>query len=781
MNVLVIGSGGREHALAWKLAQSPRVSHVFVAPGNGGTERGGDRDPALRSSISNIPLAANNFIELISFARRESVELTIVGPEAPLAEGIVDAFQVAGLRCFGPTRAATQLEASKAFAKDFMARHGIPTARYAAFHEYEQALAHLRRVEYPVVVKASGLAGGKGVIVPASREEAEVALHQIMVERVFGAAGDEVVIEERLWGQEASVLAFCDGSRVVPMPAAQDHKPVFDGDQGPNTGGMGAYAPAPLITPALMDKIVRTILQPTVDGLRAEGIPYVGVLYAGLMITDVGPEVLEFNCRFGDPEAQVILPLLETDLVDVVEACLDGALDRVTICWRPGAAATVVAASEGYPGSYPKGREITGVEEAAALPGVIVFHAGTRRTDDGRLLTDGGRVLNVTGLGDNLAQAIAHAYEGIRRIRFQGMHYRRDIGAKALVGWQPPAIRNSVTYRDAGVDLEAGHRAVELMQEAVRATYGPEVLWGIGAFGGLFDASALKQMASPVLVASTDGVGTKTKIAAALGRFDTIGYDVVNHCVNDILVQGARPLFFLDYIASGKLDPEMVAAIVRGCAAACRTAGCALLGGETAEMPGVYAPGEFDLVGTIVGVVDRPNIVDGRTIVVGDVIIGLASSGLHTNGYSLARHVFEGWDLAAVVAELGRPLGEALLEPHRSYLAEVCRLWDAGIAIKGMAHITGGGLIDNPPRILPMGVAARLRWGSWIVPPIFQLIQRVGQVSREEMARVFNLGLGMLLIVSVDQADRVLELLGDGTWIVGEIIPRGEGPAVRIE
>ncbi len=449
MNVLVLGNGGREHALAWKLAQSPRVERVWVVPGNGGTDprfrnsEFGIRNERFQSKIRHPPSAIpieGGFDDLITFVHREQIGLTVIGPEAPLAKGVVDAFQAAGLRCFGPTRAAARLEASKAFAKDFMARWRIPTARYAAFHEYEQALAHLRRVAYPVVVKASGLAAGKGVIVPAGREEAEAALRQMMVERAFGAAGDEVVIEERLYGQEASVLAFCDGYRVVPMPAAQDHKPVFDGDQGPNTGGMGTYAPAPLITPALMDEIVRTILQPAVDGLRAEGTPYVGVLYAGLMVTDAGPKVLEFNCRFGDPEAQVILPLLETDLIDVVEACLNGALDRVVIRWRPGAAATVVAASEGYPGSYPKGREITGVEEAAALPGVIVFHAGTRRTDDGRLLTDGGRVLNVTGLGDDLPQAIARAYEGIRRIRFQGMHYRRDIGARALTesgGWKP--------------------------------------------------------------------------------------------------------------------------------------------------------------------------------------------------------------------------------------------------------------------------------------------------------------------------------------------------------
>lgn len=335
-------------------------------------------------------------------------------------------------------------------------------------------------------------------------------------------------------------------------------------------------------------------------------------------------------------------------------------------------------------------------------------------------------------------------------------------------------------YKRAGVDIEAGARAVDLMKEAVRATYGPEVLLGIGAFGGLFDGASLKGMEAPVLVASTDGVGTKTKIAAAMGRFDTIGRDIVNHCVNDILVQGARPLFFLDYFATSRLDPVVVATVVRGCAEACREAGCALLGGETAEMPGVYAPGEFDLVGTIVGVVERAHIIDGRDIAPGDVIIGLASSGLHTNGYSLARRVFEGWDLRAVVPELGRPLGDVLLEPHRSYLAEVQALWEAGVLIKGLAHITGGGLIDNPPRIFPANVAARIRRGSWHVPPIFDLIQRVGHIDEAEMAHVFNLGLGMLVIVPAAHADQALAVLKDDAWVVGEMIDREDGPAVLI-
>ncbi len=328
---------------------------------------------------------------------------------------------------------------------------------------------------------------------------------------------------------------------------------------------------------------------------------------------------------------------------------------------------------------------------------------------------------------------------------------------------------SAVTYQAAGVDIAAGARAVELMKDAVRATYGPEVLLGIGAFGGLFDAAALRSMEAPVLVASTDGVGTKTKIAAALGRYDTVGHDIVNHCVNDILVQGARPLFFLDYIASSRLDPEMVAAVVSGAAAACRAAGCALLGGETAEMPGVYAAGEFDLVGTIVGVVDRKEIIDGSAIQPGDAVIGLASSGLHTNGFSLARRVFEGWDLRAELPELGRPLGEALLSPHRSYLAEIESLRQAGVAIKGLTHITGGGLLDNPPRILPAGAAIHLRRGSWPIPPLFQLIQRAGQIDDAEMAHVFNLGLGMLVVTPLEQASLALQALGEGR-IVGEVV-----------
>jgi phosphoribosylformylglycinamidine cyclo-ligase len=331
------------------------------------------------------------------------------------------------------------------------------------------------------------------------------------------------------------------------------------------------------------------------------------------------------------------------------------------------------------------------------------------------------------------------------------------------------------TYKDAGVDIDAGNRAVSLMKAAVEATHGPEVLGGLGSFGGLYDARGLRGMEGPVLVASTDGVGTKTRVAAALGRFDGVGHDIVNHCVNDILVQGARPLFFLDYFASAKIDPEVVARVVSGAAAACKAVGCALLGGETAEMPGVYAAGEFDLVGTLVGVVERGALLDGRAIQGGDVALGLASAGLHTNGFSLARKILPAETWGVFEPSLGRTVGDALLEPHRCYLPDIERLRAANISIRGMAHITGGGLVENPPRVLPAGLRFHLRWGSWPVPPLFALLVERGQVAREEALRVFNMGVGMLVVVPREDAARALEALQTPAWELGVVEPRPEG------
>ena len=422
MKVLVVGGGGREHALCWKIAQSPKVQELYCAPGNGG----------IGQVAELVEIAPTDIEGLVRFARDRGIDLTVVGPEAPLVAGIVDAFEAEGLEIFGPRRAAAEIEGSKAFAKEFMKRHGIPTAPYRIFSDPAEAKAWIKASKEKVVVKASGLAGGKGAIVTEDQEEAIKAVETIMVERAFGPAGDLVVVEQRLYGEEASFIAFSDGTHCLPMPSSQDHKPVFDGDRGPNTGGMGAYSPAPLITPELSSRVMAEIMVPTIRGLAEEGRPYRGVLYAGLMIDQEGnPWVLEFNCRFGDPETQPILVRMKGDLVEVLEACLKGRLDEVSVGWDPRAAVCVVMASGGYPGTYEKGKEIHGLEEAEGMEDVWVFHAGTT-FKDGRFFTAGGRVLGVTGLGETIPEAIERTYRAVERISWEGVHYRRDIGQKAL-------------------------------------------------------------------------------------------------------------------------------------------------------------------------------------------------------------------------------------------------------------------------------------------------------------------------------------------------------------
>jgi phosphoribosylamine--glycine ligase len=434
MKVLVIGKGGREHALVWKLAQSPRVERVFCAPGNAGTASDG----------VNVPLDPLAFDRLTAFARKEQVGLTVVGPEEPLAAGIVDAFQKAGLRIFGPSRDAAQVEASKVFAKKLMRHADVPTADFRICDHPDPARHYIETREYPVVVKADGLAAGKGVVVCSTTEEAWAAIDRIMVREEFGrAVGRQVVIEKRLEGEELSVQALVGGRTIVPLPVTQDHKPALDNDRGPNTGGMGAYCPAPPGTPELLAEVESAILVPTVHALKRGRRPFRGVLYAGLMITNQGPRVLEFNCRFGDPETQPLLMRLKSDLLDLLEATVDdrlGDLPESAVVWDPRPAVCVVMASQGYPGPYNKGKVITGLAEAAKLPDVKVFHAGTKM-ENGLVVTDGGRVLGVTALGETLAEAKKNAYEAVGRIHFQGAFYRHDIADKALRPRPAPAAR----------------------------------------------------------------------------------------------------------------------------------------------------------------------------------------------------------------------------------------------------------------------------------------------------------------------------------------------------
>ncbi len=964
MNVLIIGSGGREHALAWKVVQSPRLTKLYIAPGNAGTMSCGE----------NVSMDVSDHTTVLLFCKEKQINLVIVGPEIPLADGLVDSLSVDGIRCFGPKQAAAQIEASKVFAKDFMARHHIPTARYATFSQLNEAIRYVQSVDHPIVIKASGLAAGKGVILPNTFEEANSTLEAIFVEKTFGNAGDEVVIEERLVGQEVSLMAFTDGTTIVPMLPAQDHKRLLDGDEGPNTGGMGAYAPAPIFTADLMNEAMKSVLQPAINGMQMEGNPFVGVLYAGLILTENGLSVLEFNCRFGDPETQAVLPLLETDLLEIVEACINGTLADVNIHWKNGAAVSVVLASEGYPEKVENGKIIS----FAPLPeNVVCFHAGTKMKD-GNIVTAGGRVFGLTAWAKTLNSAIRQVYANLHKVSFDDAQYRNDIAYRALfpdqvtdaeadgetdkrisegqaeyrvskivqlptdqltytvnglamqvhnelgaghaekfyqrrldelckqagipvemekrvevwvdgksigylkldlwiderlvvecksfshslgvdeVGqvltylaattsaigmlynfgrrrlelkrilkpkdvqeWQkhlyrfihkspsmvlPPltqkglsipsirfkamngrplhveipspsgaAIRLSASrqpsapqsYASSGVDIDAGNRTVDLMKDAVKSTYTSSVLAGIGSFGGLFDVSTLKEMKSPVLVASTDGVGTKVKLASSVGRYRGIGHDIVNHCINDILVQGARPLFFMDYFATSKLDPKQTAEVVTGIAEACKESGAALLGGETAEMPGVYQIGEFDVAGTIVGVLERDDILPRKNIKAGDILIGLSSSGPHTNGYSLIRKVFADIPLNTFFLELNSTLADALLAPHRSYYSVLYSLLSK---IKALAHITGGGFIENIPRVLPETLDAKIQIGSWTIPQLWNLIQQTGNISTDEMYRVFNMGIGIVAVVEKESAAEIQKLIPEETFIIGELV-----------
>ena len=421
MNILLIGSGGREHALAWKLSQSKHADKLYAVPGNPGIAQ-------FAECVSGVSIEDNDAI--VALAKEKNIGLVVVGPEVPLVNGVVDALTAAGIKAFGPTKKAAELEGSKVYAKVVMRRYRIPTARSEVFGDPSRAHVYVRQMRQPFAIKADGLAAGKGVILTKTVDEAIEAIDLLMKEKAFGDAGNRVVIEEFMEGEEASVLAFTDGETIVAMPASQDHKRVNDGDEGLNTGGMGAYAPAPVMTPELSERVMEEILKPTIEGMKKEGRPYKGCLYAGLMITAKGPKVVEFNARFGDPETQVVLPLLKSDLVEVMLACVDGKLAETKIEWSDEAAVSVVMASGGYPGDYEKGKAIQGVKDAEAA-GTLVFHAGTAEKDGG-LVTAGGRVLNVVGVAKDIPEAVKKSYAGVEKISFEGMHYRKDIAHRAL-------------------------------------------------------------------------------------------------------------------------------------------------------------------------------------------------------------------------------------------------------------------------------------------------------------------------------------------------------------
>jgi phosphoribosylamine--glycine ligase/phosphoribosylaminoimidazole synthetase len=731
VRVAVLGGGGREHAIAWACEQHGHT--VTLAP-----------------ELGTLTAA--------------DVDLVIPGPEALLVAGVADECAFRKIPCFGPKAKLARIESSKGFSRDLAHSLGVPGPAFARFEEFDVAgaIAYARECDAALVVKRDGLAAGKGVIVPADLAETEAAIHKL-------APLGPIVLEEKMSGPECSLLALCDGTTAVALPLAQDHKRIGEGDTGPNTGGMGAYAPAPV--PYDPDELLATFVQPILDYFGSADTPYHGVLYAGLMLTPDGPRLVEYNCRFGDPEAQAVLPLLESDLAELALAGAVGSLDGVVVAVRPGAACTVVAAAPGYPDEPHLGSTVhlTGFSTtdwanvSSVVPEAILFPAGVTNAT-----VTGGRVLAVTGLGSDLAAARSAAYRGMDGVKFTNMQVRRDIGWRA-----PGALLTS--YAAAGVDIDEGARAVAQMTGAVERTLGPDVLRGVGSFGGVFSARRLLEMDDPVLVASTDGVGTKVELAARLGRVRGVGTDIVNHCIDDVLVQSARPLFFLDYVAASELDADLVAEVVTGMAEACEAAGCALLGGETAEMPGVYAPGAFDIAGTLIGVAERGQLLPRPDVSAGDALIGVASSGPHTNGYSFLRRVFDWMPMDATPPGFERTIGEALLEPHRSYLPVLERALATG-HVKALAHITGGGLPENLPRVLPDGVDAEIALGSWPRGPLFDLIAELATgVDTHELHRMLNMGIGMVVVAADEHVAEVQQAIPEQSWLIGRLIRGKQG------
>ncbi|KAJ4292183.1 Bifunctional purine biosynthetic protein ADE1 [Collariella sp. IMI 366227] len=752
LRILLIGNGGREHALAWKLAQSPLVESIVAVPGNGGTA-------SLPKVTNNVTVSADDFPGLVEFAKKNGINLVVPGPEAPLVDGIEGFFRDAGIPVFGPSKEAARMEGSKTFSKDFMKKHNIPTAAYENFSDYTKACEYLKTVKHNVVIKATGMAAGKGVIIPQTQEEALQALKEIMLDKAFGSAGDEVVIEEFLVGDELSILSFCDGTTIKSLPAAQDHKRIGEGDTGLNTGGMGCYAPTKLATPQLIARVEREILQPTIDGMRKDGYPFRGCLFTGLMIAPDGtPKTLEYNVRFGDPETQTVLPLLESDLAKIMYACAGPVpyLEDIPVKVSNKFSTTVVVAAPGYPESYPKNIPM---KVGDAPKDITIFHAGTTLKGD-QLVTSGGRVIAANAVGESLRAAVDKAYEGVKLINFDGMYYRKDIAHRAFR--KADDASSKLTYAQSGVSIDAGNELVDRIKAAVATTRRPGADAVIGGFGGEVDLSAAGHPGAPIIVGAIDGVGTKLIIAQAMNKHDTVGIDLVAMNVNDLVVQGAEPFMFLDYYGCSHLDVSVATAFVEGVAKGCIQAGCALVGGETAEMPDLYTGDDYDAAGAAIGVMKAAQRLPRKDAMVeGDALIALASSGVHSNGFSLVRKIVKTRGLQYTNPcpwDNNTTLGEALLTPTRIYVKPLlAAIEKTGTAIKGMAHITGGGLTENVPRMLPKHLAGEIDVASWELPPVFEWLGR--SVEPKEMARAFNTGVGMVIAVEKERVEEVVKVL----------------------
>nr|XP_032606756.2 trifunctional purine biosynthetic protein adenosine-3-like [Taeniopygia guttata] len=770
--VLVIGSGGREHALAWKLAQSPHVKHVFVAPGNAGTADNG--------KISNSAVLVSNHTIVTQFCKDHNIGLVVVGPEALLAAGIVDDLRAAGVRCFGPWARAAQLASDSRSSKAFLERHGIATARWRAFSTPQEACRFITSTDFPArVVRARGPAARKEVTIAASKEEACRAVQEIMQDRMFG---EMVVIEELLQGEELSCSCFTDGVTVASMPPAQPHKRLLDGEQGPTTAGMGALCPVPQVPEALLEQIRSAILQHVVDSLRQEGAAYVGVLQTGLMLTKEGVKVLNFKCQFGDPQCQVILPLLKNDFYEVIQATIDGRLCSCMPAWLENRTAVcVVMASPGYPGDSDKGREVTGLVQAEEL-GLQVFHGGTA-LKDGRVVTSGGRVLSITAVRQDLMEALGEANRGVATIHFQGATFRRDIGHRGLRLLRQPL---ALVYKDRHVG--AGSREVlsRLPQtSAVRGSRAGGCSEG-GGFAAFFDLKA-SGYDDPILVSQTKGLGPKLQVAQVCKRHDTIGQDLVSLCVNDLLAQGAEPLFFLSHLACGKLNAEVMETIKEGIAEACRSAGCAFLGAEVTEVAAPCPAGHCDLAGFAVGAVERGQRLPGlQRAEEGDALLGLGSAAIHGRAFGVVWRILLTSSLHCSSPAPGScgdtTLGDVLLTPGKMFSPALLPVLHSG-HVKGFAP-TAEGLLGGISRLLPEHVSAVLDALSWKIPEIFGWLYKEGNLSAEEMAQTFPCGIGAVLVVQKELAQHVLQDIQrqQEAWLIGKVVaPCHTGSHIEVE
>lgn len=978
MNILALGNSGRLHAIVHKLVNDQKrnvfdipmpIKKVYVSPGNYGTHFLSQETNGCK--VKNIPnlVEGKSFLKLISFCKAKKIILVIPDSEVHFANGIVDILNKCKINCFGPTKAAAEIESSKSFAKDFMIRNDIPTATYQVFTDYEEALQYIDEIDYRVVIKASGLCAGKGVYALTNKRDAQQALKDIMLNKKFGEAGSEVVVEEYLEGPELSLLAFTDGNVISLLPPAQDYKRLLDDNQGPNTGGLGCIAGSGLLREIDLRELAGNVLQKCIDGLHAEGKTFRGVIYAGLMLTKHGPYVLEFNCRFGDPETQAQLPLLKTNLIEIMTACINGWLDRCPIEWEQSHTAVVNCASHGYPQAYETGYQIHGLHK---LTDVTPYFAGAKvqyNNNQMQVVTNGGRVISLMAKRDSMREAVNTVYHEVKKISFTGMHYRTDIGKRhvdcvniAVLGStrgtdmqylinrintgelnakicmvlsnkkdayilerarqhdipyqfvpvthdtkgtkltreeydqqminildQIPDLdlilmigcmrivsplfvnkyRNKIynihpsllpkfaggmdlnvheavlaaketesgctvhivtkdldagpilvqksctidpdetpetlkakvqhleglaleeainmyresrgnstgheTYKAAGVDIDTHGKIIKKIKTMAKETAPNDVhIQATGQFGAIYDLSILKdRYEDPLLISGTDGVGTKLMLAILANKFDTLGIDLVAMSANDVLVHGGEPLYFLDYIAIDKINEPRDMALMEGIVEGCLQSGCALVGGETAQMSGLYNRNHFDLAGFVVGAVDRSKLLP-QNISPGDIIIGLASDGLHSNGFSLVRKIINDSNIDyfshSPISE--NRLIDDLLTPTRIYVKSVLPLMQNDL-IKGAAHITGGGIIDNVSRILNQ-VSANIKVTSWLVPKIFTWLQKTGNMTTNEMFHIFNMGIGMVLIVSLENKDQVVSSLkesGETVYEIGKIAP----------